>query len=82
VKEEPFMKAPANYNVIVIMLDSFRQDHISFYNRGRPVSEGIESCKTPNIDKFAEESIVFENGYPSGLPTIPVRTELMTGQDS
>ncbi len=76
------MKAPANYNVIVIMLDSFRQDHISFYNRGRPVFEGIESCKTPNIDKFAEESIVFENAYPSGLPTIPVRTELMTGQDT
>jgi arylsulfatase A-like enzyme len=76
------MKVPTDYNVIVIMVDSFRQDHISFYNRGRAVFEGIEPCKTPNIDRFAQESLVFENAYPSGLPTIPVRTELMTGQDT
>ncbi|MCW4025992.1 MAG: sulfatase-like hydrolase/transferase [Candidatus Bathyarchaeota archaeon] len=76
------MKASADYNVIVIMLDSFRQDHIGFYNRGEPVFEGIEPCKTPNIDRFAQESVVFENAYPSGLPTIPLRTELMTGQDT
>ena len=69
-------------NVIVIMLDSFRQDHISFYNRGKPVFEGVKPCRTPNIDKFAEDCIVFENAYPSGLPTIPVRCELMTGQDT
>ena len=69
-------------NVIVIMLDSFRQDHMSFYNRGKPVFEGVKPCKTPNIDRFAKESIVFENAYPSGLPTIPVRCELMTGQDT
>jgi len=69
-------------NLIVIMLDSFRQDHISFYNKGKPTFEGVEPCKTPNIDGFAEECIVFENTYPSGLPTIPVRSELMTGQDT
>jgi hypothetical protein len=28
-------------NVIVIILDSFRQDHIGFYNGGQPVFEGI-----------------------------------------
>ena len=67
-------------NLIVIMLDSLRQDHVSFYNRGKPVFEGVEACKTPNIDRFAEDCIVFENAYPCGLPTIPVRTELMTGQ--
>lgn len=62
------------------MLDSFRQDHVSFYNRGTPVFSGIEACRTPNIDSFAEECIVFSNAYPCGLPTIPVRTELLTGQ--
>jgi len=25
----------SKYNVIVVVLDSFRQDHISFYNKGR-----------------------------------------------
>lgn len=34
------------------------------------------------MDRFAEGCVVFENAYPSGLPTIPVRTELMTGQDT
>jgi len=69
-------------NLIVIMLDSFRQDHISLYNQGKPTFEDAKPCRTPNIDEFAKECIVFENAYPSGLPTIPVRTELMTGQDT
>ena len=60
-------------NLIVIMLDSLRQDHVSFY--------GWEGCpvETLSLDRFAEQSVVFENCYPEGLPTIPVRTELFTG---
>jgi arylsulfatase A-like enzyme len=69
-------------NLIFIMLDSFRQDHISLYNEGRPVFDKVPPCKTPNIDKFAKDCIVFNNVYPEGLPTIPVRTELMTGQQT
>ena len=67
-------------NLIVIMLDSFRQDHVGAYHRGRPVFAGIPACLTPNLDAFARDCIVFENAYPEGLPTIPVRTALMTGQ--
>ena len=59
-------------NVIVIMLDSLRQDHLGCY--GNPWIE------TPNIDRLAEQSVIFENAYPEGLPTIPVRTALFTGQ--
>lgn len=68
------------YNVIVVVLDSFRQDHISHYNKGERSFKNVPSCRTPNLDKFANESVVFHNAYPAGLPTIPVRTELMTGQ--
>ena len=67
-------------NIIVIMLDSFRQDHISFYSGGQPVFEGIPACQTPILDAFAEECIVFDNAYPEALPTLPVRTQLLTGQ--
>jgi arylsulfatase A-like enzyme len=74
------LEMEAKVNIIGIMLDSFRQDHVSFYNQGRPVFEGIAACKTPNLDKFAAECIVFENAYPEALPTIPVRTQLFTGQ--
>ena len=66
-------------NLILVVVDSLRQDHVSFYNKGKPVFEGVKPCSTPNIDKFAKRSIVFTNMYPSGLPTIPVRTELLTG---
>ena len=58
-------------NVILIMSDSFRSDHLGCY--------GNDWIKTPNIDKLAKESVVFENAYPEGLPTVPVRTALLTG---
>jgi len=63
-------------NVIVIMLDSLRQDHVSAY--------GWPECplKTTHLDAFAAEAVVFDNCYPEGLPTIPVRTDLMTGLSS
>ncbi len=67
-------------NLIVIVLDSFRQDHVSTYHKGTSVFEGIAPCQTPNIDQFAEECVVFDNAYPEALPTIPIRTQLMTGQ--
>lgn len=67
-------------NFILIVVDSLRQDHVSFYNRGQPVFDGVKACETPNIDMFAREAIVFTNAYPCGLPTIPARTELLTGQ--
>jgi arylsulfatase A-like enzyme len=70
----------SKYNIIVVVLDSFRQDHISFYNKEERIFKNVAACKTPNLDKFARESVVFHNAYPVGLPTIPVRTELMTGQ--
>ena len=59
-------------NVVVIMLDSLRPDHVHCY--------GNEWIKTPSIDGLARDGAVFENAYPEGLPTIPVRTALMTGQ--
>lgn len=67
-------------NVIGIMLDSFRQDHVGYYHGGQPVFEGVPACRTPNLDAFAQTCVVFDNAYPEALPTIPVRTQLFTGQ--
>ena len=58
-------------NIILIMSDSFRYDHLGCY--------GNDWIETPNIDGLARESVVFENAYPEGLPTLPVRTALFTG---
>jgi len=59
-------------NVIVIMLDSLRPDHVGYY--------GNPWIRTPNIDSFAREATVFERAYAEGLPTLPVRTALFTGR--
>jgi hypothetical protein len=53
-------------NLIVICLDSFRQDHVSFYHGGQPVFDDVPPCQTPNIDAFAQRCVVFENSYPCG----------------
>ena len=66
-------------NLIVLVLDSLRQDHVSFYNRGKAAFDDVAACKTPNIDKFAEGAVVFDNMYAEALPTIPVRAALVTG---
>lgn len=58
-------------NVIVIILDSLRKDHVGCY--------GNQWIKTPNIDKLAEESVIFTRAFPESLPTIPVRRALHTG---
>jgi len=54
------------------MLDSLRPDHLGCY--------GNSWIKTPNIDRFASESIVFERAYAEGMATLPVRTALFTGR--
>jgi len=58
-------------NIIVIVTDSLRTDHLGCYG---------SSVKTPNIDRLAEESAVFENAYSENLPTLPTRTAWWTGR--
>jgi len=59
-------------NVIILMEDSFRKDHLGCY--------GNEWIETPYIDKFAFESVVFDYAYTEGLPTIPGRVSMLTGR--
>jgi len=59
-------------NVIVIVNDSLRVDHVGAY--------GNTWIKTPNLDKFARESAVFDWAYSEGLPTLPTRTAMFTGR--
>ncbi len=52
-------------NVIVVILDSLRKDHIGAY--------GNDRVKTPNLDALAKESLRFDRAYPESIPTIPAR---------
>src|SRR5918992_5245228 len=58
-------------NVIVVVVDSLRKDHIGAY--------GNRWIETPNLDALAKESLRFEQAYPESLPTIPARRAIHTG---
>ena len=47
-------------NVICVMLDSLRTDHVGAYGT---------KAKTPNMDRFASESLVFDKAYSRSFPT-------------
>jgi len=59
-------------NLIIIMIDSLRADHLGCY--------GNKEVKTPNIDEFSKYSVLFEHFYPEGLPTVQVRRAIFTGR--
>ncbi len=58
-------------NVILIILDTLRKDHVGAY--------GNEWIVTPHLDALAKESVLFTRAYPDSLPTLPVRRALHTG---
>ncbi|MEW6354712.1 MAG: sulfatase-like hydrolase/transferase [Planctomycetota bacterium] len=59
-------------NVILIVCDTWRRDHSGAY--------GNEWIHTPNINRFAERSAVFENAYCASYPTLPCRRDIATGR--
>ncbi|MFW6174399.1 MAG: sulfatase [Chloroflexota bacterium] len=59
-------------NVIVLMNDTFRRDHMGAY--------GNQWIHTPNLDRLAGESAVFDRSYIASYPTIPNRWDLATGR--
>lgn len=58
-------------NIIVVILDSMRQDHLGAY--------GNSWIQTTHLDLFAREGILFTNCYPESLPTLPFRRSIQTG---
>ncbi|MHB1131785.1 MAG: sulfatase [Chloroflexota bacterium] len=61
-----------NKNVIVVMLDSLGANYVGCY--------GNKWIKTPNLDRLANEGVLFENNYIEGVPTVPCRRSMLTGR--
>ncbi len=59
-------------NVIVLLNDTFRRDHLGCYGNTR--------VKTPSFDRFAQQAAVFEQAYIASYPTIPNRWDHHTGR--
>ena len=62
-------------NCIVICCDTFRADIIG---QGKKLSH----VHTPHLDALANESVIFDRAFAEGLPTIPFRRCVFTGQKS
>jgi arylsulfatase A-like enzyme len=58
-------------NVIVITIDTLRADHLGCY--------GHEKIKTPNIDRLAEEGVLFTQCIAAAPITLPSHASIMTG---
>jgi arylsulfatase A-like enzyme len=58
-------------NVILIVMDTVRADHLSLY--------GYERDTTPNLEKFAEEAIVYSNDISPSDTTLSSHGSIFTG---
>ena len=64
-------------NVILVIMDSLRMDHMGCYGDCYPEPP---KAKTPNLDRLARESLRFRKAAPESLPTLPMRRAVHTGQ--
>jgi len=72
--EEYLPEGGSRMNIVVVILDSLRKDHVGAY--------GNDWIRTPNLDRLAGESLVFERALPESAPTINARRAIHTGTRS
>lgn len=65
------MTVPEKPNLLFIFTDEQKQDTLRVY--------GNKKIRTPNLDRLAEESIVFTRAYVSQPVCTPSRSSIMTG---
>jgi arylsulfatase A-like enzyme len=58
-------------NVVLIIMDSLRKDHVGVY--------GNQTIHSPNLDALAKDSLRFTRAYPESAPTICARRAIHTG---
>lgn len=64
---------PIHYNILVIVVDTLRPDHLSCY--------GYERDTSPNIDRLAGESVLFEEARSTSSWTLPAMMSMFTGRN-
>jgi arylsulfatase A-like enzyme len=69
VLASPDRKTPRN--AIVLLLDSLNRHMLGAY--------GGSEFDTPNLDRFAEGALRFQNNYAGSLPCMPARHDILCG---
>ncbi len=70
-RSSPAPGAATRPNVILIVIDTLRADHLSAYGYGRKTS--------PNIDRLAAEGLLYEQCISASSWTLPAHASLFTG---
>ncbi|MBZ5599306.1 MAG: sulfatase [Acidobacteriia bacterium] len=75
-EQQALAKLPAaargSPNVLVIVVDTLRADHLSSYGYARATS--------PNIDRIAQQGVLFKNAFSSCSWSFPSHVSLLTGR--
>ena len=58
-------------NVILIVVDTLRADHLGFYGYDRPTS--------PGLDRWARQGVIFEQAFSTSPWTLPTFGSILTG---
>jgi arylsulfatase A-like enzyme len=58
-------------NVVLVTLDTTRADHLGCY--------GYDGDTSPNLDRFAEQAILYERAYSTSSWTAPSHASIFTG---
>lgn len=69
--EEVVVDVPEHPNLILISIDTLRADFLGCYGYDRPTS--------PSIDRFATQSVLFENAVATAPWTPPSHASMLTG---
>jgi arylsulfatase A-like enzyme len=64
--------SPGSPNVLVVVVDTLRADHLSGYGYSRPTS--------PVMDRIAAQGILFENAIAPSSWSLPSHASLLTGR--
>ena len=59
-------------NIIWIVADTFRRDHLGAY--------GDRAIRTPSLDALAANAVRFDGHYSAAFPTMPTRADHATGR--
>jgi arylsulfatase A-like enzyme len=66
------LASPYTPNILFIVIDTLRSDHLSSY--------GYERSTSSTIDRLAEQGVLFENTFSTSSYTTPSHASLLTGR--
>ena len=69
----PRLKKNETFNLLLITIDSLRTDRIGAF--------GFEKARTPNIDRLAENGVMFRNCYAPAPLSFPSHCTVFTGRE-